>query len=62
MSACFLFGCLIFFFSGKCRCETNPCAVLPHHTKSLLGKGHIRAQNQLSYARRQRYVATQGRL
>ena len=26
-----------FFFSCKCRCETDPCAVFPHHTKNLSG-------------------------
>ena len=32
----FSFGCLILFY-GICRCETNTCACLPHHAKSLLG-------------------------
>ena len=36
----FLFDFLILFFSSICHCETDTCACLRHHTKSLLGNQH----------------------
>ena len=33
MSACYFVLPPVYI----CRCETDPCAVLPHHTKNLLG-------------------------
>ena len=33
----FFYLVFYFFFSHKCRCETDPCAVFSHHTKNLLG-------------------------